>query len=461
MTTLVIELQDPCVTAIRDGAVVLESPGYAVIDNGAIQVGSEAFSASRLNPRLSSSRFWDRLSMDLLPENAAQGRNYADLAYAHLDAIWREAGADASDVIIVVPGSFSREQLGLLLGIAGEIGIPVTGLVDAAVAAMSQTHGEGRLIHIDALLHRVVLTEIDASDALTRVAVNDSNRSGLVKFRDRWGHCVSDAFVSNTRFDPMHSAATEQALYNGVDEWLESFKGNSQTEITLEAAGKTHRVSMTRERMAKAVETLYAELLGFVESSARIEEGVTIALSHRVASFPEFSTWLAASIPQSSIVELEPQASAHGAESHASFIRTPGGHLSFVTSLPRDTGAVIKPARQAAGAESQSTGGVIDDDTPTHFVMRSRLYPISDSPFELGVESPANGNGVELGQLKGVSRRHCALKRGADGVILEDSSTFGTFVNGQRVDGTTELRAGDRVRIGSPGVTLELVRLVG
>jgi pSer/pThr/pTyr-binding forkhead associated (FHA) protein len=45
-------------------------------------------------------------------------------------------------------------------------------------------------------------------------------------------------------------------------------------------------------------------------------------------------------------------------------------------------------------------------------------------------------------------------------VWLEDHSTYGTFVNDEKVSGRIELRAGDRLRIGSPGVECELVLAV-
>ena len=43
----------------------------------------------------------------------------------------------------MVPGYWSTEQLGLLLGIAGELRIPVAGLLDSAVGA-TRSHYQGR-----------------------------------------------------------------------------------------------------------------------------------------------------------------------------------------------------------------------------------------------------------------------------------------------------------------------------
>jgi pSer/pThr/pTyr-binding forkhead associated (FHA) protein len=40
---------------------------------------------------------------------------------------------------------------------------------------------------------------------------------------------------------------------------------------------------------------------------------------------------------------------------------------------------------------------------------------------------------------------------------VRDHSRYGTFLNGERVAGEAELGAGDRLRVGTPGVVLELV----
>ena len=60
----------------------------------------------------------------------------------------------------------------------------------------------------------------------------------------------------------------------------------------------------------------------------------------------------------------------------------------------------------------------------------------------------------------GVSRTHCTVVRRNGAVMIEDHSTYGSYVNEERVAGRTALTVGDRLRLGSPGVTLELIQLV-
>jgi pSer/pThr/pTyr-binding forkhead associated (FHA) protein len=54
-----------------------------------------------------------------------------------------------------------------------------------------------------------------------------------------------------------------------------------------------------------------------------------------------------------------------------------------------------------------------------------------------------------------VSRVHCRLEAGTDGVDVTDlSSTNGTFVNGKRIERAT-IANGDKLRVGRVEMTLE------
>lgn len=71
---------------------------------------------------------------------------------------------------------------------------------------------------------------------------------------------------------------------------------------------------------------------------------------------------------------------------------------------------------------------------------------------------PLTGNLTVIGRrddcdlripLPMVSRRHCVLSLNKDSILLRDlGSRGGTFVNDQRVDDQTTVRAGDYIRIG-------------
>ena len=54
---------------------------------------------------------------------------------------------------------------------------------------------------------------------------------------------------------------------------------------------------------------------------------------------------------------------------------------------------------------------------------------------------------------------HFSLLRMAEGAVVIDHSRYGTWLNDERVVGRAPLRAGDRLRLGNPGVSLELIAI--
>ena len=147
MTTVAIELNDAGILAADAERVLVEpSPGFALLEGKQLRVGAEALERSRLKPRWVHNRYWDQLDSSPMPKPFPRDLSLADVAHTHLTNLWdrllQELGSGASpSVLLAVPGSFSVSQLGLILGIARACEIPVTGMVDAAVAAAA-THGE-------------------------------------------------------------------------------------------------------------------------------------------------------------------------------------------------------------------------------------------------------------------------------------------------------------------------------
>jgi hypothetical protein len=88
-------------------------------------------------------------------------------------------------------------------------------------------------------------------------------------------------------------------------------------------------------------------------------------------------------------------------------------------------------------------------------------WPAWRSPraAQIGSAVPA-GRGPERAGGPRHRASTAAQPRAADGAWLDDQSTYGTYLNGERVGGRVQLRAGDRLRLGSPGVEFELVQVV-
>ena len=207
------------------------SPGCALVEGDEPLFGEEALRRSRLSPRLVASDFWSRLDAAPLGPPFPDGLSSADLVHGHLESLWRTGRAGTGEVVLAVPGVYDEKQLGLLLGIAQALAMPVTGLVDAAVAAASAGFPGERLLHVDVGLRRAVVTEIRQGASLVRERVARLDRWGLDEVHDAEMRGAAAAFVRQARFDPLHDAPTEQALFDRLPDWLRSLERDGARDV--------------------------------------------------------------------------------------------------------------------------------------------------------------------------------------------------------------------------------------
>ena len=471
MTLLAIELNDAGIRAAKDtdpGTEALPaSPGVALWDGDRLLTGREASRRARLKPRWSHDRFWEELDTTPLPAPFPRSLRRADLAHAHLEDIWRSLKADVDEVILAVPGSFSREQLALILGIARSCGMKVTGVVDGAVAACALATQHSTLVHLDLHRHRTIATKLRRGEVLEREHTAADERSGLVELMDGWVKLITQAFVRTTRFDPLHRGETEQALYLRLPEWLDELSQKESTVMTMEGNGKEYAIELTREQLVRSAEPSYRRIGQLARSSQRPGERAALVLSRSLADLPGLVDFLGNS--DGEIVPLPAAAAATGALQMKEWIRSAGDEeaaLPFITRLPRSPYSL--PGR------AWSTPPPIDAPRPsrrgetsaTHVLCNGVAHPITSQPLVLGLEIPAGSRGIDLsgvgglaGSTAGISRSHCSIYRLDDLVWIEDHSSYGSFLNDQRVEGKATLAAGDRLRLGTPGIELQLIQL--
>jgi hypothetical protein len=147
-------------------------------------------------------------------------------------------------------------------------------------------------------------------------------------------------------------------------------------------------------------------------------------------------------------------AAALGALQHESAIVRSGDALALVYLLPS---ATVTDAGDRV-EHFEATPAAL---RPTHVLYQGRAWKISDHPLTLGWSVNANQRQLSLpSSLPGISRAHCTLVRRNGSILIEDHSTYGSFVNDERVQGRATLAVGDRLRIGTPGITLDLIQMV-
>ncbi|HSG90729.1 MAG TPA: hypothetical protein VLA56_16050 [Pseudomonadales bacterium] len=399
--TRAIELNDSGVRlADAAGRLLIASPGYAVVNARRLLVGEAALRESRLDPRHTTSQFWQRLSMDPVQHPHPEARTQADLAHAHLLHVWGAAdGGDpddpgAADVIFAIPGQYGREQLALLLGIVRECPFRAVGLVDAAVAAVGHAQPDAEhVVHVDTLLHQSVITSLTATaDGWQRASVLDLPALGLAGLREAWVKLIADAFIRETRFDPLHDAATEQRLFDRIDAWVAALKEQDELQVELEAGGNVYRVELDRARMIDSVAPRYealreALLRGLGSRAGRVLLGPELGRLPGLAALLQRDDRLDVEI-------LEADAAVRGALDHESSIRHDGEALRFVTRLPRRVRTAGAPAAAAPVPQPEpepepiaSGGQAAAGDAaagPTHVLLGDTAWPLTGKRLAVG-----------------------------------------------------------------------------
>jgi len=450
--TLALEINDVGLVLVRDGEIVAEEPGCAMLDGRSVETGSAALKRARLKPLYAETRYWQDLGTAALPRPMPAAATHADVAYAQLAALAGGIAEGARDTLLAVPGGYGREQLAVLLGVAREAGLEVVGLVDAGLAAAALEPVPESVLQLELATHQSVLTVLDHGGELRRSGCELLPRHGWLTLQQAWLDLVAAAFVRRTRYDPLHEAASEQRLWNDLPGWLEALGREPVVVLTTEAAGASLSVELSREDFAAAAAATYDAVLHAVQRARPTRGPLQLRVSHRWANLPGFAERLAA-LRDCEVLRLPRGAAALGALAYERVLRRDPAALVLVQRLP-------VPLRAAGAAPTAPTPSVPSEARPTHLVYRGLARAIVAEPLAIGAAVPAGRRALEVPAGPGVSRLHCTLARAADGVWLEDLSTYGTFVNGERVGGRMSLRAGDRLRLGNPGVECELVRVV-
>ncbi len=436
-----------------------ESPGFALPKKKRLIVGTAAERKAHLYPRQILNQFWDRLNVDPLEQPIPFAQNHAEIAFEHFAHIWQAVKNHGEEMVIAVPGFYTRKHLGFILGIAGELGISVRGFIPLAVAALPERLPDGLLLHLDLHLHRCEVTHLERAQQLNRKDTISAAGSGLSQLYRRWVDAIAEEFVRSTRFDPLHQAATEQELYDRLPGILAQLSQNSSLHFEMTGGSNIYHVTLTRDlfysKGAPVFEEMRRLIDRFYERYAKADPAPILVLTDRIARLPGMNNMLSG-IENCHIIELQPGAAALGILrfTRPLFDHQAEGAAPFVTSrpLPAKGSLMVDALRRNSG----------EGKRPTHILYRDLAYPITDKPLIVGREKIGSQPGIQIRhQIAGVSRKHFAVQLQENKVVLNDYSRYGTFVDDHPVKGETILRLGQTLRIGTPGETLKLIACLG
>lgn len=311
MSLHVLEFNDAGLRLSDASGILLDSPGYAYVNAKEIEFGDAARKQSKVFPLSSFNQFWHKLSLDPFSKPVGNFRHNADIAFSHLQDIARSAQLEG-DVVLAVPGSFSREQMAILLGLLKQSPMRPVGLVDAALMASIDHVKTDSVIHVDLQLHQVVLSKLQrVGTELKRESVLLVPGTGWMNISENLMQLFTNAFIQQCRFNPQHNAASEQMLLDNLPNWLieeqvedsldaESLQESRRSlQIKLKHNNIVHQASLPRSALQSRLLPFFQKI---AQQLAEIDPqgSSTLLVSDRMQYLPGFEAVLANVAPGAS-----------------------------------------------------------------------------------------------------------------------------------------------------------------
>jgi hypothetical protein len=449
LSLLSAHLNDAGLCVLDAESILYREPGFALLEDDALTTGKVAFASARIRPRRIQNGFWASLQTEPLTDRQFQHLSNADLVSRQLEQMWKAVAHKGDSLVVAVPAYMNNNNLSLFLGIAAELDVPVVAMVDAAVAATRREYKDAVPVHIDFSLHSALLTRMSQAGlaAVERAEVIED--SGLLSLFDAWRKVIAEAFVQQSRFDPLHTAETEQMLQDRISDWLTAAATSSSVALEIEFRGVTHQAKIESLALIAAAAPVYQRIASNLRALFRADETPAIQLSDRAARLPGLGDMLVARVG-GEVFLLEAGATARGLIMRCRDMQKNDSGVSLIKQLPWDQSAV-----QIALSDTVSRGG-----RPTHILFKNSAYPIESEALLLGSQ-PDQGRWIDLNEnMPGVSRRHCAVQQENGQCVIRDFSRYGSFLNGHAIDGSAVLQVGDSIRLGTPGFEFRLITTV-
>ena len=305
-----VESNDPRLLGPAPGGG-LDWPGFAFHDGRKYYFGRAAEDVWFVHPRSVVNTFLSKLAHEPSPL-AVGGKptSFSELAYLFLGDFSRQLAALAgpvSKVVLAVPGSYLKdpateeEKVGLLLGMAAELKLPLAGIVDMACAALCDPRAGGfnpslPVIVVDIHLHGAEFTLLTAGTQLERKKFLHLPQSGLVQLLKHLNATMGNRFLRHTAFDILADGRIEQTFYRQTRDFL--LGGDAECRFQVNTASRNYEMPVKHEQFAADahgfVAALVQGLLSFAPGTPHGPEACTVALTDHAACLPGLETRLRA-----------------------------------------------------------------------------------------------------------------------------------------------------------------------
>jgi len=259
MTLIVIEINDFKLT-VHDKEDSSEHCAYAYIEKEGVIFGEKALSNIKLSPDDFHSHYWQRLGYEKINNNNQQIRHFADLAYLQLSDITKKY-EDNVQVVFIVPCYYKEQQLALLLGLATSCKLHTLALINHDIINIEKVDYKGDYCVGQLGLHSSNLSHITIDQSIEFKNTKTFPELGfleLVSFISNW---CNQNFIKHLRFDSLHSAHTEQALFDQVYKTL-SLLSNTGTLVDQNILINEKSIKIEKIDFIDKISEFYSDLFG-------------------------------------------------------------------------------------------------------------------------------------------------------------------------------------------------------
>lgn len=386
-------------------------PGFAYAEGSNLSLGRAAEDMWFVHPRRVVHTFWSRLAHE--PSTLTVGTRIASFSelgfYFFREYIGRltATARPVDQVAIAVPGSYLKdaateeEKIGLLLGMCGELNLPVAGLVDMACAALCDPRASGfnpalPVVVVDLHLEGADITLLSTDERLERRDFIHLPQSGYAHLLKQLTGTMGNRFLRHTAFDILEDGRIEQTFFRQTKEFLVSEA--PEWRYHLNTATRAYEMIAKREQLAVDAHAFVIALVqgvqSFIHNSPHASEPCTIALTDRTAHLPGLEGRLR-SAGFTRLLRLPHGAAACGAAKvGATRLKAPAD----LGDVPLEKSVPLSDARRSSAAQwearLQKNRHATARVAPTHAILEGIGHAIGTKPrftiglAELGADLP-------------------------------------------------------------------------
>lgn len=231
------------------GEVVYDQPSIAYFNGKSLLFGNEALANIKSHPQACASQYMGRLSDEALASPLGEALNHSDLIFHHLKKM--TSATNIEECTFLIPAYFSDAQLQLLLGIALAAGLTPRGFINSGLAHQT-ANNEPNFYLLDIGLRQGQLSSVALTDTmLANTSTANFDGLGLFSIVDTWLQEIANVFLDSIRFDPLHSAATEQQAFDQVLTWVERGQLPQDARISVDIDGYSRNAEININQLIK------------------------------------------------------------------------------------------------------------------------------------------------------------------------------------------------------------------